>query len=363
MPRLSLWASGRKGADYKFIDRTVSEYFGASGTAAYVHLYLGPHEQPDGVYTPGAAGEQGQVTNQSNVTSIQDVLFLENRDRKYSDTVYELRAIYNVGDADFDLRQFGLFLQNDTKFIEFHLNDMIAVLGRKLMPGDVLELPHERDDVLLDPKAPAINKFYVVEDANRASDGYSATWWPHIWRVKVTPMPGAQEYADILDKQAQNPFGFDQGRIGDLMTSMANELGLNEAIVEQAKASVPRRYFETQHFYMVPGSNNYENPWIFAGDGVPPNGAQLLGSGTQFPKDAGLGEFYLRTDYDPPTLFRRAEDRWVIQEVDYRQTDWSVAHRLLKSFINNDATAHHQDGTEAPEKVNLSKAVRPRADF
>ena len=66
------------------------------------------------------------------------------------------------------------------------------------MPGDVLELPHLRDDLLLNHDRNAINKFYVVQDANRGSEGYSQTWYSHIWRVKVTPLTDTQEYADIL---------------------------------------------------------------------------------------------------------------------------------------------------------------------
>lgn len=353
MPRISLWNSGRKSADYRFVDRQISEFFGASGTAAYIHLYLGPHDQTE---------DQSQPNQ--DATTIQDLLFLENRDRKYSAEVYEMRAIYNVQDTDFDLRQFGLFLTGDTLFIEFHLNDMINMLGRKMMPGDVLELPHQRDDALLDEDAKAINKFYVVEDASRASDGYSSTWYPHIWRVKVAPMTGAQEYADILDKQAQSPMGFDQGRLGDLMTTLGKELEINEAVVEQAKVSVSRRNFETQQFWVVPGEEtNGQNPWIFAGDGVPPNGAVLTGSGRGFPQSPAEGDYYLRTDYEPNALFRRVAGSWRMQELDYRQTDWSAAHRLLLGFINNNRTSVFKDGTTAPEKVALHKAVKPRADF
>lgn len=353
MPKISLWNSGRKSADYRFIDRQISEFFGASGTAVYCHKYLGPHDQT----------EDGSQPN-LNETSIQDVLFLENRDRKYSAEVYELRGVYNVQDNDLDLRQFGLFLTGDTLFIEFHLNDMLNLLGRKLMPGDVLELPHQRDDALLDPDAKAINKFYVVEDATRASDGYSSTWWPHIWRVKVAPMAAAQEYADILDKQAQNPLGFDQGRIGDLMSVIGKELAINEQIVEDAKANVHRRNFETRQYWVVPGEETGgQNPWIFAGDGDPPNGAILVGSGTSFPKNANEGDYYLRTDYQPHALFRRTNEAWRIQELDYRLTDWSAAHRVLHDFINNSKTTTFRDGTTAPIKQPLYKTVKPSADF
>lgn len=356
MPRLSLWNSGKKGATYHYIDKMVAQWFGASGTAVYVHLYLGHHDQ-DPAATPD--------TPKPGITSIQDVLFLENRDRRYSNEVFELRATYNVNDVDFDLRQFGFFLQNDTLFLSFHLNDMIAQVGRKLIAGDVLELPHLRDDALLDPAAKAVNRFYVVEDVNRAAEGYSPTWFPHVLRVKCSPMSDAQEYRDILDKQAKDPFGFTDGRLRDILSTVGREMEINEEIVESARASVTGRNFETRHFYVIPGEETAgQNPWIFAGDGDPPNGAELVGSGNSFP-DSGLaeGDYYLRTDYSPHTLFRYKSGAWRIQEIDYRESEWSVAHRTLKNFINNRTEVTFEDGLEQAERQGLSQAVKPRADF
>jgi hypothetical protein len=211
--------------------------------------------------------------------------------------------------------------------------------------------------------ASAINKFYVVEDASRPAGGYSATWWPHMWRVKCSPMPASQEFQDILNQQAQNPLGFDQGTIGSLMSTIATELGIDEAVVDQAKIDVPARYFDTRQFWMVvpeAGSNDY--PWVFAGDGIPPNGAVPLGSGTRFPDGPSEGDYYLRTDYRPATLFMFHNNAWRMQEQDFRQKDWSAAHRLLESFIGNTTVSIFPDYT-APEQVNLSRAIKPRADF
>lgn len=356
MARLSVWNSGRKGNDYKFFDRTISEFFGVSGTAVYVHLY-------EGVYDQTANGVANAAIMDGGITSIQDPLFLENRDRKYSDTVYELRGIYNVTDTDFDLRQFGLFLQNDTIFLELHLNDMIAMCGRRIIAGDVIELPHQRDDTI-PGEVPAMNKFYVVDDASKASDGYSSTWFAHIWRLKLSPMTASQEYQDILDKQATNPLGLDQGKLGDIMSTIGLELGINNAVVEAAKANFVNRNFETRQFWIKPGTETGDqNPWIFAGDGHPPNGAELLDSGTSFPDNAQTGEYYLRTDYSPSTLFRKVQGGWQIQEINYREQEWNAAHRLLVDFLNNDKVTTFKDGEQQAEKQALSKAVKPKADF
>jgi hypothetical protein len=353
MPPLSLWNSGKKGADYKFIDRQISGYFFASGTAVYVHKYLGTHDQS------GADGE-------SSVMDIQDPLLMENRDRKYDPNVYELRGCYSIADNDFDLRQFGLFLTGDTLFIEFHMNDMIAALGRKLMSGDVLELPHQRDDATLN-EGPAINKFYSITDASRASDGYSSTWYPHIWRVKVEPMTASQTYADILQGPGVNPFGVDDGVIlGDVLSQVGQALQINEDVMALAQANVKARNFETRQFYVMKGDEGQggrQNPWVYAGDGTPPNGMVPLGSGNVFPRDAQEGDYYLRTDYDPHHLFIRRDDRWQIEEIDYRRGNWTASSRLLEGFINNDKISVFKNGTTAPEKQSLYKSVKPKTDF
>ena len=67
---------------------------------------------------------------------------MENRDRKYDPDIYTMRGIYSVSDVDFDMSQFGLFLQNDIIFMTIPINYSVKTLGRKIMSGDVIELPH-----------------------------------------------------------------------------------------------------------------------------------------------------------------------------------------------------------------------------
>ena len=88
MPRLSIFKP-EKGNDYKFFDRNIKEMFTVGGTDLHLHKYLGPHNQGD-TNKDGAASptQPSYADSEVNETTIQDLLFLENRDRKYSSDVY-----------------------------------------------------------------------------------------------------------------------------------------------------------------------------------------------------------------------------------------------------------------------------------
>ena len=206
MPRLSLYRPNRTN-DYQFFDKTISEMFTVGGLDMYVHKYMGP--------ATGDAGDNDAtlpVYDQQNPLFIEDLLLLENRDRKYDQDVYVMRGVYRQQDIDFNLSQFGLFLNNDTLFISFHYNDMIDTFGRKLMSGDVLELPNLTDYHPLNTNImKAIPRYYVIQEGNFGSEGFSQTWLPHIWRVKATPMVNAQEYHDITDKPFEPDNIWDNG--------------------------------------------------------------------------------------------------------------------------------------------------------
>lgn len=350
MPKLSLW-NHERGNNYKFFDRQSKKIFDMGGTCVYLHKYLGPK----------LANNQA-----SNETTIEDLVFLENRSRKYDEFIYELRGHYNPENSDFDLTQFGLFLSNDYIFIEFHLNDHVDKIGRKIITGDVLELPHLREFYTLDDTAPALNRYFVVEDAFRASTGYSATWMPHIWRVKAKALSGGEEFSDILGKQD----GSTPGRSGsgdvpnlfDVLSTQKTDLAITAGVVEEAACNVPYDppFMEGHHYYVYNDENGIPIVHWHAGDGVPPNGATLLGTGTQFPKTMQDKEYFLRTDFNPPTLFQKHGCKFIRIEVDGRKCPWTAANRGLDTYIKNDNITTLGDGSQIPERQALSKVLKPK---
>ena len=187
MPRLSLYKP-EKGRDYQFIDDRIYEMFTVGGTDVLVHKYLGPKQ----VATADATADQPQY-DVFQETNIQDLLFLENRDRKYDQDIYTIRGVYNVQDIDFNLSQFGLFLANDTLFMTVHINNSVKTLGRKFISGDVIELPHLRDEHALGDFTTSMKRYYVIEEVSRASEGYSPTWYPHLYSCLLYTSPSPRD--------------------------------------------------------------------------------------------------------------------------------------------------------------------------
>lgn len=354
MTKLSLW-NPIKGHDYRFIDRIIGEHIYAGGTGVYVHKLIGINDVPD-TDDPTQPSTAGSTNNE---VFIQDLLFLENRDRKYDDNIYELRGQYSIPDQDgFDFSQFGLFLANDTLLMNFHIESMIDALGRKLMAGDVIELPHLRDDLILGQED-AINRFHVVTDGSRPAEGFDPRWWPHLWRVKLGPITDSQEFRDILGD------GTEEGDLRSLISNYADIININDAIVEAAIGEVPYdpQYRDNAHLYF--DETLPDKPGIgfdFGGaDGSPINGIALLGSGATFPYGAGDGAYFLRTDFSPNRLFKKSGNRWLNVGTDTRAT-WAAANKLLTSFINETGTRTNTDGTVEPIKTNLSKIILPKVD-
>lgn len=390
MPRLSLWRP-EYSKDYYWIDRSCREWFLVSGVGIYVHKYLGSSTDSRDSGGPAEPPQTGD-----DVLGIQDLLLMENRDRKYDKNIYELKGIYNQNDTDFDLSQFGLFLTNDNIFVSFHINDMVERMGRPLMNGDVLEFPNLKDPYALLSVNKALKRFYVIQDTARSSEGFSPTWYPHVWRAKVAPLVDSQEYKQIFG-DGDNP--------KDLLNYLSNYnqvKDVNDAVIAQAEKDVPLSGFDTSMFWVNPtnpdgtintdannlvtesidpitGENNqdiaidtiYEfgSPrkkgyleTYLQGDGEAPNGIPT-GFGTAFPLEPRKGDYFKRTDFLPSRLFRFDGFKWVYIENQVRTglTNTDEKNTLKGTFINNSNITNTSQGDEN-QKQNLNDLLKPKAD-
>ena len=368
MAKLSMWRNGTHTNDYKFLDRIISEQYTVGGTGVLLHKYLGPIEQTG---STNATIPDYKTQSEKN---IEDLLFLENRDRKYDTSVYTMRGHYTVADTSFDLSQFGLFLQTGTLFMTFHINDMVQMIGRKIMNGDVLELQHLIDYNSLDTSTPvALKRFFVCSDAQFASEGFSPTWFPHSWRVKINPMTDAQEFKDILNNTMAGDPGDpgDTTPIGKILSTLDLYQGINNAVIAQAERDVPKSGYDTTGIYIksdaLPDAAQ-ETPvtkvtGYLTGDGLPPNMASVA-AGINFPVNPGTGDFYLRLDYVPNRLFRFDGQRWVKVEDAVRTdlTNGAADNKTLRSSFVNDTSTITTPAGPAPTLQNLNSILRPKAD-
>lgn len=367
--------------------------FTVGGTEIFLHKYLGAASPESGESAPDRP-----TYDELNPLNIQDLLFLENRDRKYDKDIYKIRGVYNVQDIDFNLSQFGLFLSNDILFLTVHIRDSVTAVGRKIISGDVIELPHLKDEYALNDLSIALKRFYVVEDVNRAAEGFSQTWWPHLYRLKLKQIYGGQEFKDILDQPADANSDFTEGQgsgttLNDLMSTYNLDLQINNAIVQQAEIDALKSGYDITHFYNIAYNDDgsvaittVDTSKIRAGDtskiadtlmsrpvkegykgyllgsDEAPNGAPY-GSGTSFPLNNDRGDFFLRTDFFPNRLFIFDGKKWTKVRDNVRMTLTNTNDRLTQktSFINNTAT-NTIAGEQVPERQSLSKALRPKAD-
>ena len=433
MARLSLWKDGRHTNDYKFMDRRISEMFTIGGTGILCHKYLGPIAQGIQQTTTVAQSSPGQVihlpdtsvvnlgdtitaagvllnstvvakdastiTISANTTSalgigvsvgisptaakpsytnqseqnIQDLLWLENRDRKYDSSVYKMRGIYQRADQDFDLSQFGLFLATGTLFMVFHLRDMVDLIGRKLMAGDVLELQHLTDYDALNQDVPAaLKRFYVVGDASAAAEGFGPSWWPHLWRVKLNPLVDSQEYKDILNNLTASD---GVTPIGQILSTLDTNFKVNDAIIKEAENNVPESGYDISSFYNKPLTPKGTIPTgaaptpdtpirgYLTGDTQAPNGLPM-NTGIVFPGSPTTGEYFLRTDYLPNRVFRYDGTRWTAINDAQRTPLTRGASDItqLGTFVNASGSFVNAGNVTIPVKQSLSNALTPKAD-
>ena len=379
----------------------VNEQFQVGGVDIFIHKYLGPVAPQEGESTPTTPNNSA---NPIPELGIQDVLFMENRDRSYEPDVYTIRGIYTMADLDFNLSQFGLFLQSDTVLMHFHLRNCVDTLGRKIMPGDVLELPHLKDEYALDNNYVALKRFYVVQDVSRPANGFSQTWYPHLVRAKCVPLIDSQEFSQIF---AQDSGNGDGTTLKDLLSTYNQSIQINEQIITQAALDAPVSGYDTNQFFVIPQSTgtglvsyaaasdvtddasmdtmdasmilNTPNGQVYvgyaSGNSIPKNGA-AFSSGIQFPNDPSTGQHYLRTDYLPNVLYRFDGTKWIMTEQNVRMTmnqfgaqDVStgtfygsqIRQTQKTSFINNTTTAT-VNGKLVVEKQALNSVLKPKAD-
>jgi hypothetical protein len=372
-PRISLWKEEKYALDAKWFDTHIAEQFTTGGVTAYVHKYLGAEN-------PNIVDDATQpIYPNLSAQNIQDLLFQENRDRIYAPNIYRLRCHYNVQDLDLDLSQFGLMIASGTLYITFHTVSMVETFGRKLMSGDVLELPNLKEFYSLDETIPvALKRYYVVQEGTRPAGGFSPTWWSHLWRVKCTPMVDAQEFASILN---QTVIGVNGSPIivngntttySNITSSIQDYTNMNQAIVTQAEFETPESGYNTDALWAplfvngdpkqgpLPANASPQQRFVgyLVNAGTAPNGYQVTPS-LEFPSSPTVGQYILRQDYFPSRLYRWSGSIWEYVSTDQRTPlTPGTGQTQRDTFVNNANLFVNSSGNTEPVIQNISTLLR-----
>jgi hypothetical protein len=216
-----------------------------------------------------------------------------------------------------------------------------------------------KDEYALNDYKVALKRFYVVEDVNRASEGFTPTWYPHLYRLKLKQIVDSQEFKDILDLPASEDHPED-GTLRDVLSTFEAEMQVNDAVVAEAEANTPKSGYDVDDNYYTlavdedtgrakveqvdadgstitdratPTMTGYKG--LLIGDEFAPNGSNFS-SGISFPLDAIEGDYFMRTDFLPQRMFRFDGRRWLkVHDVKRAPMSNGTTQTLRGSFIND----------------------------
>lgn len=262
----------------------------------------------------------------TTIDDVQDLLYMENRDRDYARSSVQLRVSYQPFDAVTDMSKFG-FQVADIYSFTVSFAEMVRALGRPVIVGDVLELPPE---VQYDQHLRPVRKFLEVTDTGWAADGYTPGWVPIIFRFQAQQLIPSQEHRDILGTVDTQKYVIDDGRFFDGIEQIQTQpLTATEHIAAEARQAAPEKGASIVE--MASGTNRFGRPGSYDGvgvyveDGIPPDG-QPYGQGLKLPDigTASDGQWF-RLTY-PPELnhaarlykFSSMKNAWVFMEKDRR---------------------------------------------
>jgi hypothetical protein len=291
----------------------------------------------------------------TDINNIQDLFFNENRDRDYSSTPLLLKAQYAPTDSISDLSKFGLNIMDQYSFtVSFAV--MVQILGRPIVTGDIIEvIPELQYDHNLRP----IRKFLEVTDTGWASEGYSPSWTPMMYRFAAQQALPSQETRDIFGTLDTQKFlvadsVLTNGIGSQLDTTPLDAVQDNARVVEKI---IPETGSDDMQFIQgsplpvaVPSGNPVGQPpaaqhrgkqGIYIEDGYPPEGI-AYGEGYSLPDAAGAtdGE-YFRLSYPASTKlaarlyrFSAVKNRWIYQETD-RRGEYSSHRPSVRTILES----------------------------
>ncbi len=286
----------------------------------------------------------------TDISNIQDKILMENRDRDYNQQAILLRGYYDMVQANTDLQRFGIEVQASYS-IKVNFNACVALLGRPLVIGDVLELPSEQQyNSNLEP----IKRYLEISDVTWDPSSYTPGYLPLLLLVTALPALASQETQDIFGDLATK---VDSSGLFEDGTKLWQDFSnVDQAIRAKSLLDVPERGSE--------GSNTireFEDFELAAAAlaGVPqirklgfnrnsyqvedalPQNDQPYTEGPIFPTTPQDKEYH-RLTYEglskdvPARLYRYSgvKSRWIFLETDRRQ-EFNQQKHILEEYTTS----------------------------
>lgn len=299
------------------------------------------------------------ATNESN---IQDKIFLENRDRDYSEDPILLKGSYDLVDVSSELSKFGIELPAQSIYMTVSFSACVTALGRPLIIGDIIEIPSEAQ---YSAEMRRIEKWMEVTDVAWSTEGYTPGWQPTLLRIVLQPAYVSQETQDIFGDLAETDLMGELGLVsgGDGKNLIYQDYSdISQEIEQQSKEMVPEsgregsneiRAWEEEE---VQSAINQGLPHLqriglhptglYVEDAIPPNNAPYT-EGTEYPTSPSHGDYH-RLTYEglskdvPPRLYRysSSKGRWIFLEVD-RRAEFNPGKPRLQEFLVSGSKRPH----------------------
>jgi hypothetical protein len=294
--------------------------------------------------------------------NIQDKIFLENRDRDYNDEPITVKGSYDLLDVQSELTRFGIELPSQTIYCTVNFSGCVALLGRPLVIGDIIQMPSETQfSAELEP----IEKWMEVTDTSWSTEGYTPGWRPTLLRCVLQPAYVSQETQDIFGDLAENEIPDELGLLdkGEGLHPVFQDYSdASETAVRQALDDTPQRGAESSGTIRAweeeevqaaadQGLPNLQkigqNPIGFqTEDAMPPNNAPFT-EGDAYPGSPTHGDYHRLTyetiDSDVPARLYRyssAKGRWIFLEKDNRAL-YNSSKPVLNEFLTSPNAVPH----------------------
>jgi hypothetical protein len=138
----------------------------------------------------------------TDINNIQDKILMENRDREYAAEPVLMKGYYDLVQVQTELSRFGIELPSLIYNLSISFTSCVAILGRPLVIGDIIQLPSETQySATMRP----LLKWVEVTDVTWDPSGYSPSWIPLLLYVTCQPAYASEETQDIFGDLAEEP--------------------------------------------------------------------------------------------------------------------------------------------------------------